>query len=309
MKAKVKAIEIPKDKRAICISDIHGSLDLFKQLLDKVNYCGDDILILLGDLYTKAKGDQGHATLKFIIELSQSKNVHVLRGNCDWVEDYLEHEEIKWLDGLPHIIESEKFVFVHGGISSNNLAEQEARACMKNDNFMEQGLMFDKYVVVGHYPTVNYTHEVPCHNPIVNEKSRIIAIDGGCINIRSGQLNAFIISDEKFSYTYVDGFPTIQMEKAQAAKGGELNITWLDRFVEFVEYGEVFSTYRHLKTGKELDIPNSTVWKDALGNICSGGFGTDYFLPVNAGDEVSVVSKFGNRIFAKVNGTVGWIEL
>jgi len=35
MQAKVKRITIPKGKRIVCISDIHGYLDLFKQLLIK----------------------------------------------------------------------------------------------------------------------------------------------------------------------------------------------------------------------------------------------------------------------------------
>lgn len=36
MKAKVRKISIPKDKRAIVISDVHGNLKLFKKLLKKL---------------------------------------------------------------------------------------------------------------------------------------------------------------------------------------------------------------------------------------------------------------------------------
>jgi len=310
MKAKIKTIDIPWDKRLICISDIHGRLDLFKRLLEKVGYSGgDDILVLLGDLYTKFKEEEGHATLKFIIELSKSPNVHVLRGNCDWIEDYFSEDEKDWVEGLPHIIESRDFIFVHGGLTSNDLTEQSARACMKNDNFMEQGLCFDKYVIAGHWPTVSYTHKIPCFNPIIDEKSRIISIDGGHINIASGQLNAFIVSKGGFSFECVDDFPTVKVEKAQAAKGGKLNITWLDRFIELEEDGKIFATYRHLKTGSLISIPKSTVWTDGEGNICSGSYSTDYYLPVEAGDTVSVVNTFGDRMFAKIKGIAGWIEL
>ena len=45
--AEIKRIHIPDGKRLVCISDIHGEVDLAKQLLDIVGFCDDDALVLL----------------------------------------------------------------------------------------------------------------------------------------------------------------------------------------------------------------------------------------------------------------------
>ena len=44
---KIKELSIPNDVRVIIISDIHGELDLFKELLHKVNFKDEDYLILM----------------------------------------------------------------------------------------------------------------------------------------------------------------------------------------------------------------------------------------------------------------------
>lgn len=308
MKAVVQQITMPLDKRVICISDIHGNLELLKKLLHQVQYVENDMLVFLGDLYTKGK--QCHATLKFIIDLSEKEDVHIIQGNCDWQEEYLTEFEKSWLKSLPHIIEAEKYIFVHGGVSSGDLHVQEAVECVKNDCFMEKGLKFNKYIITGHWPTVNYCHKIPCFNPIVNEENRIIAIDGGnAVTGKAGQLNVFIIENGCFSFQYADSLPVIKSPKAQAESGGSLNITWLDRFVEMVEKGNVLSKYRHIRSGKILTLPNHYIWNDNDGNLCALSYGTDYCLSVEKGEEISVIDDFGSSIFAKKNGTAGWIHL
>jgi protein phosphatase len=100
----------------------------------------------------------------------------------------------------------------------------------------------------------------------------------------------------------------MRIEKSQEASGGELNITWQDRFIEVVNKGDEFSVYRHLKTGRALTLPNSVVWTDKDGNLYTCDYGTDYYLPVNAGDTVSVIKEFTGIVYAKMNGTAGWIK-
>jgi protein phosphatase len=303
--ARVEGLSIPRDTRVICVSDIHGSLDLFQRLLHKINFNGDDLLLLLGGLYTK--GPQSHETLKYVMELCKRPNVRALRGNCDWVADFVTDAERAWLEGLPHILNARAYVFVHGGLTSQDLYAQDARACMKNHAFMEQGLCFDNYIVTGHWPVNNYCHEIPCFNPIVKPRQRIIAIDGGNVLKTPGQINAFIIYNDTFSFDSVDDFPTYTVRKPQAESGGTINVTWLDRQIEIVGKNGFLSTIRHIKTGKTLTVPTECIWTDADGSLCECTYATDYCLPVETGEAVSAVKWFNNWLYAKKGGYAGWV--
>jgi hypothetical protein len=308
MPPKIARRSIPNSKRLICISDIHGELDLFRQLLDKVGFCDEDMLVLPGDVYLK--GSQCHECLKFVMELSKRPNVLVLRGNCDWTgEDYLDEDDVAWLEDLPHIIESENFIFVHAGIESMNLSQQDPVFCMRNDAFLESysGPVFEKWVMVGHWPNSNYCHEIPYCNPIVNEEKRIIAIDGGNVVRPYGQLNAFIVTVDGFFWDYVDKFPKMEITQAQVGNVGTLNIVWLDHYVETVESGAEFSYVRHLTSDKILPVPNNKIWQDDIGKTCIGAMATDHWLSVSEGELVSVVEVFSDRIFAKKDGVAGWV--
>lgn len=68
-------------RRMVVISDIHGNLPLFRGLLEKVAFCQEDILILLGDMLEK--GNENLALLRYIMELEQEYQVYAIAGNCD----------------------------------------------------------------------------------------------------------------------------------------------------------------------------------------------------------------------------------
>ena len=292
MNAVVKNISLKR--RTVCISDIHGHLELFQKVLDKAGYTSEDSLVLLGDLY--AKGPHPAETREYTERLSRSPDVHILLGNCDEPDST-----------YPHILDAGEYVFVHGGLSSENLSGLDAWGCMKTDAFLEQGLSFSRWVITRHWPVFNYCRKIPCTNPIIDLEKRIVAIDGGCVVNDCGQLNAFIIKDGAFSFETADTFPKVRIKQPQKERGGTVNITWGDRSVEIVEDGAEFSTVRHISTGKLVTIPTAYLFTDWEGRLCGCRLGTDYFLPVGAGETVSQIDEFSDRILAKKGGIVGWI--
>jgi len=87
---KIKKLSIPKNTRMIVISDIHGEIELLKELLEKVNFGEADYLIINGDLCEK--GTSSREVVNYLMNLENiNEKVHVIEGNCDTlVEDLLE---------------------------------------------------------------------------------------------------------------------------------------------------------------------------------------------------------------------------
>jgi predicted phosphodiesterase len=354
IKAKVKKILLPKNKRIIAISDIHGSLNLFQMLLEKVLYTQNDILFLVGDLIEK--GNMSLKTLRYIIKLAKENEVYIVSGNCDTIWEDIKGEiddenllrymifrknsilnemchelsievnkdsdikyikkqimenfsyELDWLEQLPHIIETENFIFAHAGITSQNLEEQDASKVMKSDAFLEQGLAFSKYVVVGHWPTANYGKEKGCCNPIINKEQKIISIDGGNIIKTEGQLNALIINNddtESISYVTIDDLPKGVIIENQSANSNTIQISWMDNAVEVIKEEEEFSLCSHISSSHRLWIKNTMLFKTKDGVRCYDC--TDYFLQLSKGDIVSIIEKSNNQTLIKKDGTIGWV--
>lgn len=79
--AVVCPLVLPQDRRVLVISDIHGNLPFLKGLLHKVGFCGDDTLIILGDILEKSTG--GLETLRYLMDLRKRYTIYFVQGNCD----------------------------------------------------------------------------------------------------------------------------------------------------------------------------------------------------------------------------------
>lgn len=82
MKARVKKLTLPENRRILAVSDIHGNLPYLKGLLEKARFGENDVLVIVGDLLEK--GPRSLDTLRFVMELSEKYEVHTVCGNCDW---------------------------------------------------------------------------------------------------------------------------------------------------------------------------------------------------------------------------------
>lgn len=81
MSVAIERIAPQSGRRIVAISDVHGSLSLLKALLHKVELKPDDLLILVGDL--TEKGENSLGTLRFVMELRKTIEVHAVIGNVD----------------------------------------------------------------------------------------------------------------------------------------------------------------------------------------------------------------------------------
>lgn len=356
MHATVKHIDLPADRRVFAVSDVHGNLAYLKGLLDKISFCKDDVLILLGDLIEK--GPCSLETLRYIMELCKTHTVHVLRGNCDrllfddslpdeWLFRYrhswggnmimnelarlLEHpihspsdvaslreaakrhfpEEVRFLMELPVILESEHYIFVHGGIPGEDSLQHpellEDWTCMKNDDFVNQGHTFRRWCVVGHWPATLYRKDYPCANPLVSPQQHIVSIDGGCSIKRDAQLNALhlpAVPDGNFIWTAYDPLPVAVAESFQAPSSSPINIRFWDNALRILQRGDEFCTCLHLSSGRTVDILTRDIWENERGVFCEDS--TDYMLPVQPGDTLSLIQKTSRGWLAKKDGVTGW---
>ncbi len=379
---KHRHIELPKDKRVIAISDIHGHYSLFRELLENINFSKDDILFLVGDIIEK--GPESLKTLRYIIELCKNYTVYPVLGNVDahrtinildesdeankttikiinlgksyWngcffmdlcnelqidinsepdiiaaKKQIKEHfkRELDFFLSLPTLIETEDFIFVHGGLPTNDISrlnDYSSFDLMKNDNFINKGLHFDKYLLVGHWPTILYSEYFPMLSPYINTTQKIISIDGGCGIKQAGQLNAFIISPchtaketswksdflttpitingYELSYKCYDELAIAYAKNHQEEAVNSKYIKWIDNEIKMIDKGEEFSRVLHISSGNEIEMHNSFIYESNSSMRCSDF--TDYKLKVSPGDKLSIISQNSRGYFIKKDSVLGW---
>lgn len=363
----IKHLQIPKGRRILAVSDIHGHCSLFQRLLKQADFSDSDILILIGDLIEK--GRENLASLRYAMDLSQQSNVTVLMGNVDLMRlkmieelceetcekffDYLMtirnrswssifdemaaeagitldspekllssrhilldrfHREWDFIRTLPAIAETQNYIFVHGGLPTEDLEEVKTRALfdiLKYDNFMASGLTFQKYLVTGHWPVTIYDDHISRLSPLINRSQHIISIDGGCGIYPEGQLNLLIIPEigcdiDRISHASCDDLPVIEALASQEASASPVNIHYLNGKVRILEDGEEFSHIEHAKTGRRLKVLNKYIY--SRDRQWARLRFTDYQLPVAAGDRLSLAEQNPMGCLVKKDGVCGWYQ-
>lgn len=123
------------------ISDIHGEYELFRFLLNRINFSNEDTLYICGDII-----DKGPESIRLAKYISEFENIRCIIGNHELAflkyyhsiletspEDFdevlgklqayfqedgylLDWDLIDWFDSLPTYIEEDEFICVHAGI-------------------------------------------------------------------------------------------------------------------------------------------------------------------------------------------------
>lgn len=218
--------------------------------------------------------------------------------------------ELDYLAAMPAVIETEEYIFVHGGIPRESGWEtMDVHSLLKNDSFVTQRRSFQKWVIVGHWPVTLYNPSYQTCKPLVSRAQHIVSIDGGCVLKLGGQLNALILpphpgSGEAFDSIAYDGLPVLTALEDQMPSENPINIRWSDSAIELLERGEEFSLCRHRSSGRELYILTDYLRPRADGLHCEDS--TDYHLPVQAGERLSIIRRTSRGVLAKRDGTAGW---
>lgn len=219
-------------------------------------------------------------------------------------------EEIAFMGSLPCLLDAGDFACVHGGVPTLDkagLAKCDPRSFLKNDAFVEQGLSFDRWLITGHWPVANYDNEIACYAPHFYPDRHIVAIDGGCGKQEAAQLNALIMRaghPGKFEYDYVDDFPQVVALDSQLPSENPMHTNWNTRFIDVISKTGEFALVYHHASGKQLEVPLQRLWVQNGAEVL-GDF-TDYALPVEPGDTLSVLFKTSKGLCCKKDSISGW---
>lgn len=188
--------------RRLAIPDIHGCVQTFRVLLDRIQLSPSDQLFLLGDYINKGPNSGG--VLEEIIKLvNKGYQVHKLRGNHeemfleahrkgtlpDFVQQYgsqymlnkrgqLPDHYLKLLKSLSYYIELEDYYLVHAGFNfsaRNPLRDWDAMLHIR-DYPADKNFLQGKKIVHGHNPKP--LSIIRAH---IDEQSPVIPLDNGCV--------------------------------------------------------------------------------------------------------------------------------
>ena len=213
--------------------------------------------------------------------------------------------EFDYLRAMPFALESDKYIFVHGGIPRGETLESAGPwRCMKINSFYAARPHFKKWVVTGHTPVCLYGTSTISAVPIVDPACRVASIDGGCVLKDDGQLNALIIRRGKFTSEWYDPFPSGRALDAQKKGARSAYIRWGDNAVEPVELGREWCRIRHIRTGYVMDVPTDFLYESK--GVLRVNDVTDYRPAVAPGDVIRIVRETDRGYWIKKNGVSGW---
>jgi serine/threonine protein phosphatase 1 len=217
-------------KRTIVISDIHGCIKRFLQLINEVNYKPhEDHLILLGDYVDR--GPDSRQVVEEVMRLVREDGAIALQGNHDErfvevvkgvvptaLEKFLTHggrqtlesyagadasledfrhvvsnryaDHLAFLDDLPYYYEDDRFIYVHAGI--HPMYADKWKEQPKRDFLYMKEPFLSQRTAAGKTVIFGHTRTSELHGkPDVWFGEGKIGIDGGCAY--GQQLNALVI--------------------------------------------------------------------------------------------------------------------
>lgn len=260
-----------------------------------------------GSLFSEMLADMG-------ISLDQVTGERAAEYRSRMLEQF--QEELEFLWSRPTILTAGKYIFVHGGIPTEDvqsLAGTDPQPYLKNDDYYHQGYTFrDHIVVTGHWPTCLYRADREDVSPLFDREKGILCIDGGNSLKRSGQLNGIIIPDsqadmEDISWAGYDGAPRVEALEGQEGRAAGLHIQYFASEVEQLSQDGDMGEWRQLSSGKTFSGPMKWTYRDDKGVLHYSDY-ADTVLSVSPGDQLSVIEQTRSGYYCKKNGLAGWYQ-
>ncbi|MDD3422206.1 MAG: metallophosphoesterase [Bacilli bacterium] len=156
----IQYLKIPKKRRIIVLSDIHGNYQGLVKLLKKVNYQKRDLLFIDGDIVEK--GPESLKTLTFLMMLAKHNNVYFTQGNCDelFSRDFNDQSELEtmysYLFKMPNSLWWEMFKILD--IKINSITDFKNAIPLVKEHFKVELDFLEKLPTIIDTPTLLFVH-------------------------------------------------------------------------------------------------------------------------------------------------------
>ena len=216
--------------------------------------------------------------------------------------------ELAFLEGLPHILDTEEYLFAHAGLSAwAEPEEQQEEFVLSAPAFYKTAPAFPKLLTVGHWPVCNYSDTVCDLAPRYDAARRLLSIDGGNGVKEGGQLNGAVMQDGAYRrYVCVDSLGRAQVLRPQRESGTSVFLSWPDLAVEVLEEGADGVLCAHAATGRTFRVPPQLLVRGENGARLAVDY-TDYRPALRTGDRVSVIRRCGEDVLVKKDSRQGWV--
>lgn len=347
MPIKIQTIDLDASRRVVCISDLHGHLDLFKQALQNIQFSKKDQLVILGD--SIEKGPDSLGMIRYLMELQTKQEVYVVKGNCeDWVFVLLQDEQAlyEYMQSRKESIfwEMAKELQIHPEHSAEFIHEIQL-------HFQKELHWMKSLPVIIDDPKITFVH-AGIRKEKLDENQLEDCLTFPIFECNAPKLHKYVMVGHLPTVNYCHQYPNcnprvnhetkiISIDGGMGVKpDGQLNVLLID------DLHTMKTSYCSLSEGKEMTVTKaqraskysySITWLDneievldedidgywirhlssdyqmhvAKDMIFDEGRRvydvTDYHLAVNVNDKVYVYQETSKAYYAKKDGVLGWI--
>lgn len=228
------------------------------------------------------------------------------------VREYLQ-PYFNYFATLPTTLQINNFIFVHAGIEKRkDWQNSKLTSLVEHKTFYRQGHCLDDYVVVGHLPTSNQYTNVIKNEIIIDDKKRIISIDGGTGVKFISQLNALIIDGDNSGFTFAKEFvqplPEYRVTvDIRVSVKEPIKVAWPHFEVEILQENKDFFKCRQLDTNNVLDIKKEFLYRRNNKIYCLDDY-IDYRFSLNKNELVKLIGIYGLYAYIVKDDQVGWVK-